>query len=167
MTFSGRKMTIQMAREFTRQYRHAFRVFEALVNEFDENSWNTIGRKRYTPARISYHILHSIKYYLEDASDLPLPSKRDFEMDWEKTPARDLLPQDEIIYCIQEIQQRTEYWLLHLEYEQQNTSFEWAGETKLGIALFSLRHFLYHLGEVSSLLNESKGGDVDDIYVKV
>jgi len=160
-------MTSNIQNEFIRQYNHAFRVFEEIVKGFDANSWNHIGRKQYTPARISYHILHSIKYYLEDKTTLLLESKKSFEIEWESAQAEALLSQDEIISCLHEIQRRTEKWLQEIQYDQKNTSFEWAGETKLGIVVFSLRHFLYHLGEISCLLNESKNGNAEDIYVKV
>jgi hypothetical protein len=53
-----------------------------------------------------------------------------------------------------------------MDLHSENRAFEWAGETKLGVVLFLLRHSLYHIGELSSLLNESKNGDVEDHYVK-
>ena len=52
-----------------------------------------------------------------------------------------------------------------MDFGAQNTAFEWAGETRLGVALFLLRHSLYHIGELSGLLNESKDGDVEDHFV--
>lgn len=48
----------------------------------------------------------------------------------------------------------------------ENQDFPWAGSSRGGVALFSLRHMLYHLGELSALLNESKQGIVEDHYVK-
>jgi hypothetical protein len=53
-----------------------------------------------------------------------------------------------------------------MDYSAKNTAFPWAGETRLGVVIFLLRHSLYHLGELSSLLNESKHGDAEDHYVK-
>jgi hypothetical protein len=47
-----------------------------------------------------------------------------------------------------------------------NEAFPWAGKIKLGLVLFLMRHSLYHLGELSCLLNESRNGDVEDNYVK-
>lgn len=153
--------------EFIRQYNHAFSVLIAIVEKFDKHSWSHTGRKNYTPDRLSYHILHSIKYYIEDTTILQLKSGKNFEIDWEKAPSEELLSQNEIIACIKEIQKRTNKWLEDLECEQKNTSFEWAGEIKIGIVIFSLKHFMYHLGELSCLLNESKNGEVNDIYVSV
>ena len=47
-----------------------------------------------------------------------------------------------------------------------NQAFEWAGKTKLGLVIFLLKHTVYHLGELSSLLNESQNGETEDNYVK-
>jgi competence transcription factor ComK len=67
-------MGTSIKQEFIRQYNHAFKVFIAIVEKFDKYSWSYTGRKNYTPDRLSYHILHSIKYYLEDTSILHLKS---------------------------------------------------------------------------------------------
>jgi len=159
----GRKL---MKNEFFIQYGHAWRVFKSIVNGFSVDAWTHIGRKDYTPARISFHLLHSIKYYLEDTTTIQFASGKSFESNWEIAKAEDLPSQNDILICMTEIQGRTELWLSGMDYSQMNTSFDWAGDTKLGVVIFSLRHFLYHLGELSCLLNESRNGDVEDIYVK-
>jgi hypothetical protein len=51
-------------------------------------------------------------------------------------------------------------------FKVENKIFYWAGKTKLGLVLFLLRHTLHHIGELSSLLNESKNGVADDNWVK-
>ena len=43
-------------------------------------------------------------------------------------------------------------WLSEMDFNAENRSFEWAGETKCGVVLFLLRHSLYHMGELSSCL---------------
>jgi hypothetical protein len=53
-----------------------------------------------------------------------------------------------------------------MDFRSENKSFERAEKTKAGVVLFSLKHSLYHLGELSSLLNEGKNGDLEDNYVK-
>lgn len=52
-----------------------------------------------------------------------------------------------------------------MDFDSGNYSFKLAEETKLGVVLFSLRHTLFHLGELSSLLNEGKNGDIEDNFV--
>jgi hypothetical protein len=53
-----------------------------------------------------------------------------------------------------------------MDYASTEHPFDWAGAMRLGVALFLLKHSVYHLGELSSLLNESEHGDVEDLYVK-
>jgi hypothetical protein len=70
------------------------------------------------------------------------------------------------LVCIDEFRAKTEKWLNEMDFEAANESFGWAGETRLGVALFLFSHTVYHIGELSALLNESSGGNVEDAYVK-
>ncbi len=152
--------------EFIHQYAHTWRVFERLVQDFDADAWLQTGRGAITPARLAFHILQSVKYYLEDSSTITFTSGKSFDGHW-ATVEKDSLPsQSDILACILEMQARTKKWLLAMDFGAENSSFEWAGETKLGVVIFLLRHSLYHIGELASLLNESKNGDVEDHYAQ-
>jgi len=70
-----------------------------------------------------------------------------------------------IFACIREMASQTEQWLSDLAYGAENKEFPWAGETQLGVVIFLLRHSQFHIGDLSSLLNESKAGAVEDHYV--
>jgi hypothetical protein len=155
-----------MKNELIFQYRHFWRVCRRIIERFDNDAWIHTGRKSYVPARIAFHILKSVKYYLEDTTPIPLASGKSFESNWETTKAEDLPSQNDILQWISELQIRTEHWVSENDLSSKNTAFEWAGDTKLGVTLFSLRHALYHLGELSSLLNESRNGNVEDAYAE-
>jgi uncharacterized damage-inducible protein DinB len=156
-----------MQDEFIRQYGHVWRVFARIVETFDPESWKQAGRKAYSPARLAFHIVHSTSYYLEDTSTMVFASGAPFDSDWTTIAAEDLPSQSEILSCIREWQGKTEQWLSEMDFAEPNTAFDWAGKTRLGVVIFLLRHSLYHLGEMSCLLNESRNGDVEDIYVSV
>ena len=155
-----------MKEEFIRQYAHTWRVFVRLVEGFEQAAWIHTGRKAMTPARLAFHILKSAKYYLEDPSPIFFASGKLFEANWETANEEDLPTQRDIILCIAEIKTTTEAWLSEMDFSAKNTSFQWAGETKLAVVIFSMRHTLYHLGEFSSLLNESRNGDVGDNFAE-
>jgi hypothetical protein len=157
---------IVMKTEFISQYAHTWRVFERLVNDFDNDAWVHTGRKTITPVRLAFHILKAVKYYLEDPSASLFESGKSFDDDCETTKEEDLPSQNDILACIKEFKVKTENWLSEMDFNSTNRAFEWAGETKLGVVIFLLRHSIYHLGELSSLLNESKNGDAEDNYVK-
>ncbi len=155
-----------MKNEFVRQYAHTWRVFARLVNDFTDEAWLHTGRKTITPVRLSFHILGAMKYYLEDQSEIEFVSGKAFDVDSAAAEEDDLPSREDILDSIEYFSTKTEEWLTEIDYLSSNETFPWAGETKLGVVLFLLRHSLYHLGELSSLLNESRGGNVDDNYVK-
>ncbi len=155
-----------MKNEFIKQYAHTWRVFERVVGDFDPDTWLHTGRGTITPARLAFHVLKAVKYYLEDSTTHSFKSGKSLDCDWETAKEEDLPSQQDILACIKELAGKTEKWLLELDFNSRNTSFQWAGETKTGVVLFLLRHTLYHLGELSSLLNECRNGDVEDNFVK-
>ena len=153
--------------EFIKQYAHAWRIFERVVTDFDADAWYQVGRGVITPARLSLHILMGTKYYLDDFDTaMHYPSGKPFDYDWQNVKTDDLPTQKDIVTCIHEVKLKTEEWLTNLVYSAENEQFPWAGETNLGVVLFLLRHSLFHIGELSSLLSESKDGVVKDHWVK-
>ena len=155
-----------MNTELISQYSHVWRVFERLVTDFDDEAWLHTGRKATTPARLSFHILKSTKYYLEDPSAVEFVSGKSFEANCETADEEDLPSRSDVIACIREFARKTECWLAEMDLRSSNQAFAWAGKTRLGVVLFLLKHTVYHLGELSSLLNESKQGEAEDNYVK-
>ncbi|MEJ2562516.1 MAG: hypothetical protein P8Z42_07485 [Anaerolineales bacterium] len=153
-----------MQDEFVKQYEHSWRVFEKIVEAFDEETWLHTGRKSYTPARIAFHILKAVQYYIEDKTITHFASGIQFEDEWDETGEGQLPTQDDVLSCIRYLREKTAFWLIGMDFEGKNTKFEWAGKTKMGVAIFLLRHSLFHLGELSSLLSEAKSGDVDDYF---
>jgi hypothetical protein len=155
-----------MEEEFIAQYAHSWRLFKRLVRDFDADAWLHAGRGAMKPARLSHHILGSTKYYIEDVEEMYYPSGKPFELDWVKCPDADLPSQADLLDAIETFAMKTARWLSELDYTASNETFPWAGETQMGVVIFLLKHSLYHLGELSALLNESKHGDVEDHYVK-
>ncbi len=155
-----------MNNELISQYAHIWRVFERLVDDFDDVAWIHTGRKATTPARLSFHILKATKYYLEDMSVVEFASGKPFEANCETAMEEALPSRSDVILCAREFARKTECWLAEMDLTSANQAFAWAGKTKLGVVIFLLKHSVYHLGELSSLLNESRNGEAEDNYVK-
>jgi hypothetical protein len=155
-----------MQNEFVSQYSHTWRVFARLVNDFDDEAWIHTGRDASIPVRLSFHILKSTKYYIEDSEEIRFASGKAFDTHCATAKEDELPSRNDIIEAIDYFSTKTENWLAEIDYLSTNEVFPWAGQTKLGVVLFLLRHSLYHLGELSSLLNESRNGNVEDHYVK-
>lgn len=155
-----------MKTAFIQQFGHTWRVMERLVHGFDEQAWLHTGRGAITPARLSLHMLQATKYYMQAAAPTRFASGKDFATDWINAPETALPSQEDMLDCICELKEMTTQWLLAMDLAGSNPAFPWAGETLGGVVLFALRHTQFHLGELSSLLNESKDGVVEDHYVK-
>lgn len=155
-----------MIDEINAQYAHTWRTFNGIVAEFDVKAWLRTGYGSMTPARTAFHILKGVKYYIGDESSMTFASGVPFDLDMEKVAAEDLPTQVDIVAMAGELQARTEAWLSGIDPQASNETFPWAGSTQLGVALFLLRHNLYHLGELSALLNQSKDGVAPDHWVQ-
>ncbi len=125
----------------------------------------TPGETRCGQRGSAYHVLVSTRFYIEDTEDVTFKSGKPFTGNWLECDEEDLPSQADILDAINLFTMKTERWLSELDYETPNETFPWAGKTQLSVAIFLLRHSLYHLGELSALLNESKNGDVPDHYV--
>jgi hypothetical protein len=155
-----------MKTELTQQYAHTWRVLAGIVKDFDQGTWLHYGCGTMTPARDTFHLLQGVKYYIEDRSTLTFASGRSFDSHCGTVPEAELPSQADVLACIAALQAKTEVWLSTLDLTAENKTFQWAGETRLSVALFLLRHMLYHLGELSSMLNESKQGMAEDNWFK-
>lgn len=151
--------------EFINQYGHTWRMFEKIVKDFDAEAWLQTGRGVITPARVALHILLGTQYYLEDKTPFQYPSGKPFDPKWVIIKTDDLPSQNDILEFMREMMEKTEKWLFDLAYDAENKAFPWAGETQLGVVIFLLRHNVFHIGELSSLLSESKDGVVEDHWV--
>jgi hypothetical protein len=151
---------------FIKRYDHTWRFFERLVDDFDDDAWLHTGRKAMIPARLAFHIIKSVKYYIQDPTTTTFASGKSFEINGETAKEEELPSQQDIAGCIQEFKVKTSQWLAETDLHAKNEAFPWAGETKGGVALFLLSHTLVHIGEFSTLLNEAQNGDVEDHYVK-
>jgi hypothetical protein len=152
--------------EFINQYAHTWRTLAGIVKDFDCETWLHFGCGTMTPARDTFHLLQGVKYYIEDRSTLTFASGKSFYSQCGTVPEAELPSQADVLTCIAELRAKTEVWLSTTDFAAENKTFEWTGESRLSVALFLLRHMLYHIGELSSMLNESRHGIAEDNWVK-
>jgi len=155
-----------MKAEFIKQYEHTWRIFEGVVKGYDDDAWLHAGRGAFVPARLAFHILKGVKYYIEDSSMIAFVSGKSFENNWETVREAELPSQDDVLAAIHELRAKSEAWLSEMDFNAENKSFDWAGKTRSGVVIFLLRHNLYHIGELSALLNESRQGVTEDNWIK-
>jgi len=151
--------------EIKTKYAKTWKLFIRLVRDFNEDTWLYTGRMNYVPARLSLHILQSAAYYIQASSLKPLSSGIPFTKDCWGLAETELPARDVILDYIEGIKGETDAWLDRTDLGGENNSFEWTGNTNLAVILFSFQHSMFHLGELCSLLNESKNGGVEDHYI--
>ena len=152
--------------EFIDQFNHTWNILEGLTRDFDDEAWINLGHGYIVPVRLAYHILHSTRYYIEDPSAISFPSGKALDGDWLSMNIDALPSRSDVIHTLEVFRAKTEKWLTDLDLYGKNTSFSWAGKTKMGVVIFLMRHTLYHLGELNALLYESKNGNAEDNYIK-
>ena len=155
-----------MNKEFIDQFNHTWNILEGLAQDFDDDSWLNLGHGYIVPARLAYHIFHSTRYYIEDPFEMSFPSGKRLQGDWLSMDVEALPSRSDILQTLGVFRSKTEKWLTDMDLHAKNTSFDWAGETRMGVVIFLMRHTLYHVGELNALLYESKCGNAEDNFIK-
>lgn len=155
-----------MKADIIEQFNHTWNIYEGIIRDFDDDAWTTLAHGYIVPVRLAFHILKSTLYYLEDSSVLAFPSGRLLDGEWLTMEVEKLPHRLDILQILDVFRGKTEKWLSKMDFAAPNTSFAWAGKTKMGVVIFLLRHTLYHLGEMNALLYESKHGKANDNFIK-
>ncbi len=143
------------------QFAQSMKILEEIVTRIDDDLWRNGGCGYQTPVRVAYHILLGVGYYIGYESSL----KRRIGDDLEGVPVDSLPSQKDILQLIDELNPQIREWIASLDFDGANTKFPWAGETHTGLFLFLLRHTMYHMGELNSLLYQAKSGRLDDLWM--
>ena len=155
-----------MKEEFLNQFNHTWKMFYKMVNDFDNESWTGTGCSYIKPARIAWHIIGGVNYYIENETTEKFVSGKKNDWNWENAPDEDLPTKDDILNFIHIYKMKTDKWISSMDPEAKNTNFEWTGQTKVSVVLFLLRHMEYHIGELNLLLHISKDGCANDNWIK-
>jgi len=155
-----------MKAELLNQYNHTWKMFFNMVNDFDNKSWISTGCSYIVPARISYHIIGGVNYYIENDEIMKLKSGKNNDWNWETGEIDNQPTKDDILEFIHIYKEKTDKWISEMYFDEKNAKFEWTGQKKLSVALFLLRHMEYHIGELNLLLHISKNGEANDNWIK-
>lgn len=155
-----------MRKTLVNQYNHAWKMFYLIVSDLDKDSWLKTGCSYIIPARIAYHIIGGVNYYIDNEAKITLLSGKENTWNWENAPTEDLPTKDDIIDLIHVFKAKTDNWINNCAFEAENQKFGWTGINKISVVLFLLRHMEYHIGELNLLLHISKNGSANDNWVK-
>ncbi len=146
-----------------KQFEQFFRMFNNIVNDFDDYSWNHSGHCLTVPTRLSWHILQSIKYYSNDKSDFVFRNSNNITHDYKYNNQFQILQSD--IISNSEIQKNyIVKWINEIDLSSINEQYKWTGNDLESVVIFIIRHNYFHLGELNALLNEYLGGKAKDHF---
>jgi hypothetical protein len=140
-------------------------MFRKMVVDFDDESWLHVGCSYIVPARIAYHIIGGVDYYIENEAKPQLASGKKNDWNWQHAPLADLPTRGDILELIHAYKAKADAWIAATDGEEPNAAFGWTGERRISVALFLLRHMEYHIGELNLLLHISKRGEANDNWI--
>ena len=155
-----------MKEEMKNQFNHTWKMFYKMVNDFDDTSWVNTGCAYIIPARIAYHIIGGVNYYIENETNEKLLSGKDNDWNWEHATIQNLPTKEDILEFIHIYKIKTDNWISSIDVEAENTKFDWTGQKKISVIMFLLRHMEYHVGELNLLLHISRKGIANDNWIK-
>jgi hypothetical protein len=158
-------LEVFMMPELGNQYNHTWKMFHKMVVDFDDASWLSTGCAYIIPARIAYHIIGGVDYYIQNEQKPELGSGKKNDWNWQHAPIADLPTRSDILELIHVYKAKTDAWLDATDGEERNAKFEWTGEKEISVGLFLLRHMEYHIGELNLLLHISKDGVANDNWI--
>jgi hypothetical protein len=145
-----------MVDEIEEQFRRQWETVRELVgNVPDDHQWRDGDILHLVPARLVYHVLSGTEVYARSSSYEEYLLHRRFPLDWQGMRATELPDKPTALRHIDEMERVVREWLEALADEGllvADTGFPWTGSTKLGRALYLLRHAQNHIGEANAEL---------------
>jgi hypothetical protein len=149
---------------FVIQFTQFWRMFESVVSNFNSLTWKESGHGLTKPYLLAYHIIQSIKYYIDDKNDVVLLNGNILSHDIKLIDCGLLISQKEICAMVKDIQPKLEKWIQNVNLQEENTRCKWTGDKVESIILFIIRHSYFHFGEMNTLLNEYLDGKAPDYF---
>jgi hypothetical protein len=145
---------ITIAAELKEQFSRAWKMIEETITGFSETDWISCGTDYLVPARIAYHLIETVEFYIGN-------KPRDFGWGqrfgggWQRIEKEHLPKQEDMLSYMEETASALSEWLSHCDFGEANRLFKHTGSTLLGHALYVLRHTLDHHGQMNCILYQS------------
>jgi len=134
------------------QYDRMWDMLRATISRFSVDHWAAGERVELMPAKWAFHIIITVDFYARDTQDGFAWDGR-YKIDWEK-PAQTMPSQQQLLEYLGEVQASMRARLAATADADMmaNSVFPWTGKNKAAHFIYTLRHAMYHLGELSMLL---------------
>jgi hypothetical protein len=146
-----------------KQFKQFFRMFSAIVKDYDNSAWVESGHGLTKPYKLAYHIMQSIKFYTADKTSFILENGEEIKFD-HKLSEKETITKADIKKNISFLKKSVEIWLKNLDFNGSNKDAPFTGKDMESVVLFLTQHCYFHLGELNALLNEYKKGSATDHF---
>jgi len=126
---------------------------EAIGNCLDEEWKREAGHWFLIPSRLAYHTIETVDFYGRES-----PEEMDwavrFGVDWETKEAEKLPDREPMLDYLEEIKSSLERKLHSMSDEAllADHAFPWTGATVLDRMVYTLRHSMFHVGQIQAEL---------------
>ena len=152
----------EVAREFIAQYLHTWKMLDRLVDAISDDEWDVQASDYLRPGRLALHIMLSAEFYTDQMS----PMRERFPNQWDEFHAKTIPDRASFRAYAQRVQKGVARWLLGEPLNAREERFPWATTTHRSVALFLLRHSLYHIGEMKAMLFRGSNGAIADPWME-
>jgi hypothetical protein len=125
------------------------------ISGFSESDWINAGVDYLVPARLAYHIIETVEYYIGNRPSKEFDWGHRFGGGWREIETKSLPSQKDMLLYLEEVEKKLAEWINLTDFQEESRIFKHTGKTLLGHALYVLRHTLDHHGEMNCLLYES------------
>lgn len=127
---------------------------EAILNTA-EDTWREGFGTRRGLARLAYHIVETVDFYVGDTeTEFPFGKRLGRDI-WEAVIPDELPSKDQVAEYTDEVRERTEERFANTEdstFLEPQQKFRWTGDTLLSRFIYVLKHCYYHFGHMNRII---------------
>ena len=153
---SGKQYSL--ASIITSQFGNAWDMLEKAMRNFTENQWRSGDCHHFIPARLAYHAIETVDYYLRDDLTAFKWGWR-FGVDWQGASPSQLPDLRSTLSYLHETRRQGATWVANLGDDGllgPDETFHTEGISHLDRVLYVLRHTHHHVGEICGELRKRK-----------
>jgi uncharacterized damage-inducible protein DinB len=137
------------------QFDRMWAMLEEVIRNCPDDEWKSGGGNWFlVPSRLAYHTIETVDYYSRQSPEDMEWGKRFGGVDWEEQQVERLPDRASISAYLEETQEDLRAKLRALTDQDLLAShpFPWTGATLLDRLIYTLRHSMFHLGQIQAEL---------------
>lgn len=136
------------------QFERTWMMLRQAIDNCPDEEWKRdAGHWFLIPSRLAYHTIETVDHYSrESPEDMPWAER--FGVDWEMREAEKLPDREPMLDYLEEIRGSLKGKLHSMSDEAilGEHAFPWTGATVLERMIYTLRHSMFHLGQIQAEL---------------